>query len=201
MWNLDPWPAIEPGPPALGVCHLSHWTTRDVPIIPTSDFLLFCVMIIPYIFHLSLAEHLVSFQFLPLESTLQWNSLSMYSYSSLKVPMSIGQIPKLKLCFDIWWPSPKTGVVSLSPLSVCEKGGLILIYFCFMSEIEHLFICLLSMSIPFTVNLWLIPFAHFFYCFILLKKFVFFSCSDINLYQMFFKYGPLLYVFWLNRCS
>ena len=95
MWNLDPWPGMEPGPPALGVWHLSHWTTRDVPNIPTSDFFLFCVMIIPYISHLSLAGHLVSFQFLPLGTTLQWNILSMYSYSSLKVPMSIGQIPKL----------------------------------------------------------------------------------------------------------
>ena len=95
MWNLDPWPGVEPGPPALEVWQLGHWTTRDVPIVSTSDFFLFCVMIRPYISHLSLAGHLVSFQFLPLGTTLQWNILSMYSYSSLKVPMSIGQIPKL----------------------------------------------------------------------------------------------------------
>ena len=63
MWNLDPWPGVEPGPPALGVWQLGHWTTRDVPIVPTSDFFLFCVMIRPYISHLSLAGHLVSFQF------------------------------------------------------------------------------------------------------------------------------------------
>ena len=29
-WDLVPWPGIEPGPPALGVQHLSHWTTREV---------------------------------------------------------------------------------------------------------------------------------------------------------------------------
>ena len=29
MWNLVPWPGIEPGPPALGVRSLSHWT-REV---------------------------------------------------------------------------------------------------------------------------------------------------------------------------
>ena len=33
MWDLVPWPGIEPGPPALGAWNLSHWTTREVPII------------------------------------------------------------------------------------------------------------------------------------------------------------------------
>ena len=31
MWNLVPWPWIKPGPPALGVQSLSHWTPREVP--------------------------------------------------------------------------------------------------------------------------------------------------------------------------
>ena len=30
MWDLVPWPGTEPGPPALGVWSLSHWTTREV---------------------------------------------------------------------------------------------------------------------------------------------------------------------------
>ena len=30
MWDLVPWPGIEPGPPALGAWSLSHWTTREV---------------------------------------------------------------------------------------------------------------------------------------------------------------------------
>ena len=30
-WDLDPCPGIKPGPSALGVWSLSHWTTRDVP--------------------------------------------------------------------------------------------------------------------------------------------------------------------------
>ena len=32
MWDLVPWPRIEPRPPALGVQHLRHWTgkTRDL---------------------------------------------------------------------------------------------------------------------------------------------------------------------------
>ena len=30
MQDLVPWPGIEPGPPALGVRNLSHWTTRGV---------------------------------------------------------------------------------------------------------------------------------------------------------------------------
>ena len=31
MWDLVPWPRIEPGPPTLGVWSLSHWTTRAFP--------------------------------------------------------------------------------------------------------------------------------------------------------------------------
>ena len=31
MWKLVPQPGIEPGPLALGVQSLSHWTTRGVP--------------------------------------------------------------------------------------------------------------------------------------------------------------------------
>ena len=31
MWDLAPWPGIEPGPPALGTQSPSHWTTREVP--------------------------------------------------------------------------------------------------------------------------------------------------------------------------
>ena len=31
MWELVPWPGIEPGPCTLGSWSLSHWTTREVP--------------------------------------------------------------------------------------------------------------------------------------------------------------------------
>ena len=31
MWDLVPWPGIEPGPPALEAWGLGHWTTREVP--------------------------------------------------------------------------------------------------------------------------------------------------------------------------
>ena len=31
MQDLAPRPGIEPGPPALGVQSLTHWTTREVP--------------------------------------------------------------------------------------------------------------------------------------------------------------------------
>ena len=31
MWDLVPWPGIEPGPPAVGAWSLNHWTTREVP--------------------------------------------------------------------------------------------------------------------------------------------------------------------------
>ena len=31
MWDLVPWPGIEPRPPALGVWSLNHWTPREAP--------------------------------------------------------------------------------------------------------------------------------------------------------------------------
>ena len=33
MWDLVLWPGIEPGSSALGVCSLSHWTTREVLVL------------------------------------------------------------------------------------------------------------------------------------------------------------------------
>ena len=41
MWDLVPWPRLEPGPPALGAQSLSHWTTREV----LSLFILVCVCV------------------------------------------------------------------------------------------------------------------------------------------------------------
>ena len=34
MWDLVPWPGIEPRFPALIAQNLSHWTTREVPEFP-----------------------------------------------------------------------------------------------------------------------------------------------------------------------
>ena len=31
MWDLVPWPVIKPGPYALGVWSLNHWSAREVP--------------------------------------------------------------------------------------------------------------------------------------------------------------------------
>ena len=36
MWDLVPWPGIEPGPSALGAWSLSHWTTREVSVLSFS---------------------------------------------------------------------------------------------------------------------------------------------------------------------
>ena len=33
MQDLVPWPGIEPRSPALGGQRLSHWTTREVPLL------------------------------------------------------------------------------------------------------------------------------------------------------------------------
>ena len=33
VWDLVPWPGIEPGPSALGAWNFNHWTTRDVPLL------------------------------------------------------------------------------------------------------------------------------------------------------------------------
>ena len=32
MWDLVPWPGMEPGPLALGMQDLGHWTTREAPV-------------------------------------------------------------------------------------------------------------------------------------------------------------------------
>ena len=40
MWNLAPWPGIQPCSPALRVQGLSHWTIREVPeLLPVSSCL------------------------------------------------------------------------------------------------------------------------------------------------------------------
>ena len=38
MWDLVPWPGIEPGPPALGGQNLSHWTIGEAPWICSVQF-------------------------------------------------------------------------------------------------------------------------------------------------------------------
>ena len=52
MWDLVPGPRIEPGPPALGVQSLTHWTTREVPrfITLSPGFFIFEVGIVVSIF-------------------------------------------------------------------------------------------------------------------------------------------------------
>ena len=40
MWDLVPWPGIEPGPPALGAWSLNHCTTREVPIFILNESLI-----------------------------------------------------------------------------------------------------------------------------------------------------------------
>ena len=37
MWDLVPWPGVEPGPSAQAAWSLSHWTTREVPISVTLE--------------------------------------------------------------------------------------------------------------------------------------------------------------------
>ena len=47
LWDLVPWPGLEPGPPALGARSLSHQTTREVSIVLNYYFLLYlCFMIL-----------------------------------------------------------------------------------------------------------------------------------------------------------
>ena len=37
MSDLVPWPGVEPRAPALSACSLSHWTTREVLLLPSFD--------------------------------------------------------------------------------------------------------------------------------------------------------------------
>ena len=42
LWDLVPWPGIEPVPPALGAWSPSHWIAREVPL---KHFLIFCPVV------------------------------------------------------------------------------------------------------------------------------------------------------------
>ena len=43
MWDLVPWPGIEPEPPALGAQSLIHCATREIPEVPI------CVLLCMYL--------------------------------------------------------------------------------------------------------------------------------------------------------
>ena len=43
MWDLVPWPGIEPRPPALGMQSFNCWTTREVPVPYYFDYCRFVV--------------------------------------------------------------------------------------------------------------------------------------------------------------
>ena len=50
LWDMVSWPGIKSGPPELGVWSLSHWTTREVPVIafiPENDRLLISWLQLP----------------------------------------------------------------------------------------------------------------------------------------------------------
>ena len=53
MWDLVPWPGIEPGPPALGAQSLSHWTARETPVVDFYCVLPVCTELSRNILHLS----------------------------------------------------------------------------------------------------------------------------------------------------
>ena len=49
MWNLVPWPGIKLKLSALGTWSLSHWTTREVPIIYFTNRSLWLLIPHPYL--------------------------------------------------------------------------------------------------------------------------------------------------------
>ena len=54
MWDLVPWPGIEPGPPALGAERVNHRTSREVPAeIFFKPKVLFCTYSVHCIYLLS----------------------------------------------------------------------------------------------------------------------------------------------------
>ena len=58
MWDLVPWPGIEPRPLALGVQSLSHWTTREVPFL--GDLLLPPFLLSLYLWGIICSPHAVT---------------------------------------------------------------------------------------------------------------------------------------------
>ena len=56
MWDLVPWPGIEPRPPTLGAQSLSHWSPREVPRFFIVHFFMLCFYVLyrirhPFSFH------------------------------------------------------------------------------------------------------------------------------------------------------
>ena len=56
MWDLVPWPGIEPGSPALGVQSLTHGISRDVSLFKVLPFFLSSLEFMVHHFSYSFAE-------------------------------------------------------------------------------------------------------------------------------------------------
>ena len=56
MWDLGPWPGIEPGSPALGVQSLTHGTSREVSLFKVLPFFLSSLEFMVHHFSYSFTE-------------------------------------------------------------------------------------------------------------------------------------------------
>ena len=80
VWDLVPWPGIEPRSPALGAQSVSQWTTREVPLFRTANI------------HLDLLKCFVSLLQLPIYS-LNKTICSFESWNLLIAAWSMSAIP------------------------------------------------------------------------------------------------------------
>ena len=84
MWDLFPWPVIEPRPPALGAWSLNHCTTREVP----NDHFCFFFLIYFYLFiYFWLCWVFVSVRGLSLVAASEGHSSSRRAGLSLSRPL------------------------------------------------------------------------------------------------------------------
>ena len=99
MWDLVPWPRIEPGAPALGVQSLSHWTTREVP-----SFILLHVNIQFSHHHLLTRLSFLHCEFLVPSSKISWLYMcGVYFWTLCFVPLIYMSVfMPVPYCFDYY---------------------------------------------------------------------------------------------------
>ena len=120
MWNLVPWPVMKPGPPALGVQNLNHWTTRGIP--NHIHFLFFLKQT-----NLSCATELSYLLFLSIYRALPLKLFAVGSISSFKFCSNVtiserSSLPSL-VCKTIWNSPVPDGLSSSLPSLVASSVG------------------------------------------------------------------------------
>ena len=117
MWDLNPWPGIEPAYPALEACSLNYWTTREVPT--TLSISLSLNLAQPWVLsNIVLSRSVMSDSCPTLSHATPWTVV-------YQAPLSMG-FPRQEYCSGLSFPSPgnlpNPGMEHTSPASPALEG-------------------------------------------------------------------------------